>query len=402
MGLGSTTAPLRSELLSALPERPFTVDFWDGSTVPSTNGGGPLFHIRSPRAVAHALLAPGQLGLSRAYVSGELEVDDIDEVLPILREWQPPAIDAAARRRLLFGAWPRRRDAEIGPGRPALLGRVRDGIMKRRSHCGRGRRPAAPEGTPPMAIEERRGPRPLAEILGELFAARGYGRLRGPASWRRPGTRRSASRPCRQTRVGEVRRGVLNVTVAHSTLLEELAAFRKPALLAALRRDAPGTVDPRHPVPRRPDRPAGPGGRPAGRRGARRRKSRPGPDDPVPDAGPREAARDGSAPAEPRPLRISATTEVNPAMAPSKTDGRDRDARDRWTATRSMPTAMATARRRPTPRPTSGSSKGSRRSGCAPACTSATRPRAACTTWSTRSSTTRSTRRWPATAGTSR
>ena len=29
--------------------------------------------------------------------------------------------------------------------------------------------------------------------------------------------------------------------MAHPTLLEELAAFRKPALLAGLRRDAPGT-----------------------------------------------------------------------------------------------------------------------------------------------------------------
>ncbi len=123
MGLGSTTAPLRSELLSALPERPFSVDFWDGSAVPSTNGDGPLFHVRSPRAVAHALLAPGQLGLSRAYVSGELEVDDIDEVLAALRAWTPPAIDAAARRRLLFGAlratgvmWPPRRPAvELRP-----------------------------------------------------------------------------------------------------------------------------------------------------------------------------------------------------------------------------------------------------------------------------------------------
>ena len=47
---------------------------------------------------------------------------------------------------------------------------------------------------------------------------------------------------CRQTRLGEVRRGVLNVTVAHSTLLEELAAFRKPALLAALRSGAPATT----------------------------------------------------------------------------------------------------------------------------------------------------------------
>jgi hypothetical protein len=34
----------------------------------------------------------------------------------------------------------------------------------------------------------------------------------------------------------------LNVTVAHPALLEELAAYRKPDILAALRRDAPGTV----------------------------------------------------------------------------------------------------------------------------------------------------------------
>jgi hypothetical protein len=47
---------------------------------------------------------------------------------------------------------------------------------------------------------------------------------------------------CRQTKLGEVRRGVLNVTVAHPALLEDLVAFRKPALLAALRQNAPGTV----------------------------------------------------------------------------------------------------------------------------------------------------------------
>lgn len=105
VGLGSTTRPLRAELAGALPERPFEVRFWDGSTLPATSdGGGPVFRARSPRAVAHALLAPGQLGLSRAYVSGELEVDDIDAVLDVLRDWDPPAIDAAARRRLLVGA----------------------------------------------------------------------------------------------------------------------------------------------------------------------------------------------------------------------------------------------------------------------------------------------------------
>jgi cyclopropane-fatty-acyl-phospholipid synthase len=103
MGRGSTTQPLRSELTSALPERPFELRFWDGSALPSTSGDGPVFTARSPRAVAHALRAPGQLGLSRAYVSGELEVDDIDAVLRLLREWNPPSIDAAAQRRLLLG-----------------------------------------------------------------------------------------------------------------------------------------------------------------------------------------------------------------------------------------------------------------------------------------------------------
>ena len=63
-----------------------------------------MFIVRSPRAVAHALLAPGQLGLSRAYVSGELEVDDLDAVLALLREWTPPPIDRATQRRLLLDA----------------------------------------------------------------------------------------------------------------------------------------------------------------------------------------------------------------------------------------------------------------------------------------------------------
>ena len=76
MALGSTTEPLRAELAAALPERPFELRFWDGSRLPSTRpdgDGGPVFEARSPRAVAHALRAPGQLGLSRAYVSGELD-----------------------------------------------------------------------------------------------------------------------------------------------------------------------------------------------------------------------------------------------------------------------------------------------------------------------------------------
>lgn len=118
--------------------------------------------------------------------------------------------------------------------------------MEGRSHpCGR-RAHEAPArerlGRRSMSSPNRRGPKPLSEILGELFASRGFGRLRAlnelgdawDAAVGEPG--------CRQTKLGEVRRGVLNVTVAHPALLEELAAFRKPALLAALRQNAPGTV----------------------------------------------------------------------------------------------------------------------------------------------------------------
>jgi len=100
----SSTEPIRTELQTALPERPFTVEFWDGTELPSTNGGGPRFSVRSPAAFAHALRAPGQLGLGRAYVSGELEVDDVDAVLDLLDSWQPPALDRAALARLALAA----------------------------------------------------------------------------------------------------------------------------------------------------------------------------------------------------------------------------------------------------------------------------------------------------------
>ncbi len=100
----TTTAPIRRQLAAAFPERPFTVELWDGTRVPATVAGGPTFRVRSPRAVAHALRAPGQLGIGRAYVAGDLEVDDIDLVMRLLDEWKPPPLDPAARVRMLAAA----------------------------------------------------------------------------------------------------------------------------------------------------------------------------------------------------------------------------------------------------------------------------------------------------------
>jgi len=86
-----------------------------------------------------------------------------------------------------------------------------------------------------------RGAKPLADILADLFAARGLARVQAlgelEAAWAD-----AVGEPGRsQTRVESLRRGVLSVTVAHPTLLEELASFQKPNLLVSLRRALGGT-----------------------------------------------------------------------------------------------------------------------------------------------------------------
>jgi cyclopropane-fatty-acyl-phospholipid synthase len=96
---------LRDELRRALPDRPFAVEFWDGSTLEPSGGlAGPTLTVRSPEALAHALRAPGQLGIGRAYVSGALDVDDVDQAIRMLDTWQPPALDTKAKARLAAAA----------------------------------------------------------------------------------------------------------------------------------------------------------------------------------------------------------------------------------------------------------------------------------------------------------
>lgn len=93
-----------------------------------------------------------------------------------------------------------------------------------------------------MSNPTHRGPRPLSAVLGELFTVRGYGRLYARQELETAWNKAVGEPYCHQTRLGEVRRGVLNVTVAHSTLLEELSSFRKSLLLKALCSNAPATV----------------------------------------------------------------------------------------------------------------------------------------------------------------
>jgi hypothetical protein len=59
---------------------PVRVRAWDGSE--AGPAGPPTAVLRSPRALRRALWAPGELGLARAYVSGDLDVEgDLTEGL---------------------------------------------------------------------------------------------------------------------------------------------------------------------------------------------------------------------------------------------------------------------------------------------------------------------------------
>ncbi len=102
----ATPALLRRELERVLPQRPFELRFWDGSSLPATTGAGPVFTVRGPGAISHLLRSPGQLGIGRAYVSGLLEVDDLDAAMELVATWTVPRLDARARARLALAAVP--------------------------------------------------------------------------------------------------------------------------------------------------------------------------------------------------------------------------------------------------------------------------------------------------------
>lgn len=126
------SSPLRRGLVRVLPERPFTVRFWDGGRVDATVSPAPTFFVQRPSALAHFLRAPGPLGLFRAYVEGSLAVDDLDSAFLVVDDWQPPPIALGGRAQLLLGALaaaapggiPRRPDLEL------LLGGERHSIER--------------------------------------------------------------------------------------------------------------------------------------------------------------------------------------------------------------------------------------------------------------------------------
>jgi cyclopropane-fatty-acyl-phospholipid synthase len=76
---------------------PVRLEFWDGSAVGPTDGPGTVL-VRSANAINRLLWAPGELGLARAYVTGDLDMDgDIFEVLRALQTAAPPDLKTGVR-----------------------------------------------------------------------------------------------------------------------------------------------------------------------------------------------------------------------------------------------------------------------------------------------------------------
>jgi cyclopropane-fatty-acyl-phospholipid synthase len=86
-----------------LSSPPVTLRFWDGSELASA--GAAAVVLRDPRAVVHQLLAPGQLGLARAWVDGSLDVEgDLEAVLRTRAALIGVRLSAADRLRLSLAA----------------------------------------------------------------------------------------------------------------------------------------------------------------------------------------------------------------------------------------------------------------------------------------------------------
>jgi cyclopropane-fatty-acyl-phospholipid synthase len=65
---------------------PVRIEFWDGSALGPRDGPGTLF-VRTPDVFRRILWSPGELGLGRAFVTGELDLEgDIYALIEVLRD----------------------------------------------------------------------------------------------------------------------------------------------------------------------------------------------------------------------------------------------------------------------------------------------------------------------------
>ena len=90
--------------------------------------------------------------------------------------------------------------------------------------------------------KKEKGPERLGEILSRLMTARGWGRRQERVRLEQAWAESVGNPGAKQTRVGGMRRGVLEVIVGNAVLMQELAHFQKRRLLEQLRSRLPGTA----------------------------------------------------------------------------------------------------------------------------------------------------------------
>ena len=85
---------------------------------------------------------------------------------------------------------------------------------------------------------EKRGPQPVGDVLAELMARKGFARVLGEEAYRAAWNEAVGESVARFTRPGKLRRGLLEITVANSMLVQEFT-FQKADLLKSLRQKLP-------------------------------------------------------------------------------------------------------------------------------------------------------------------
>jgi predicted nucleic acid-binding Zn ribbon protein len=79
----------------------------------------------------------------------------------------------------------------------------------------------------------KRGPTAIGDVLSELMARRGFARVQSSAHYESAWREAAGPVVSQYTRVGQLRRGALEIIVANSTLIQELG-FQKSDLLQSL------------------------------------------------------------------------------------------------------------------------------------------------------------------------
>jgi hypothetical protein len=82
------------------------------------------------------------------------------------------------------------------------------------------------------------GPERIADILSQLMASRGFARVRGSEDYQSAWNEAAGPLGAQYSRVGQLKRGALEIVVTNSALIQEFN-FQKSGILATLNRLLP-------------------------------------------------------------------------------------------------------------------------------------------------------------------